>query len=158
LTGFITARRANWQALRAGLAPLEGVSQGLLQFTLPTHATAWSPAGCQWDSSGCRSDPSWFGFLLRVGSGAPVSREVLAQRLEANGIGTRMLFGGNLLRQPALLQVRRDDPAAVRSVGEALPGADALMQQALFLGVYPGLTSAMLQRIQETVLAAVERP
>jgi CDP-6-deoxy-D-xylo-4-hexulose-3-dehydrase len=158
LPGFIAARRAHWQALRAGLAPLEGALQGQLQFALPTHATASSPEGFQWDASGCRSDPSWFGFLLRVGGGAPVSRAALAQRLEAERIGTRMLFGGNLLRQPALLQVRHDDPAAIRSVGEALPGADALMQQALFLGVYPGLTSAMLQRMTQVVQNAMGRP
>ena len=69
-----------------------------------------------------------------------------------------MLFGGNLLRQPALLQLRHDDPAAIRSVGKALPGADSLMQQALFLGVYPGLTSAMLQRMAQVVQNAMGRP
>ena len=152
LAGFIAARRCNWQTLRQGLAPLEG----RLQFALPTHATGWSPEGFQWDASGCRSDPSWFGFLLRVGDAAPLSRGGLAQRLEAERIGTRMLFGGNLLRQPALLQQRRDDPSSIRCVDEAMPGADALMQQALFLGVYPGLNAAMLQRMTQVVQHSME--
>lgn len=153
---FVQARRANWQALRAGLAPLAEALQGQLQFALPTHATGWSPEVFQWDASGCRSDPSWFGFLLRVGPEAPRTRSSLAQHLEAERIGTRMLFGGNLLRQPALIQQRRDDPSTIRSVTETMPGADALMQQALFLGVYPGLTAAMLQRMTQSVGQAME--
>lgn len=153
LAGFTAARRANWQVLRLGLSSL----MGSLQFSLPTHATGWSHEGFQWDTSGCRSEPSWFGFLLRVSSQAAISREALARRLEGDRIGTRMLFGGNLLRQPAFLQQRCDHPASIRRVGEALPGADALMQQALFLGVYPGLGPEMLQRMQQAVHGAMER-
>ena len=55
-----------------------------------------------------------------------------------------MLFGGNLLRQPALLQLKKDRSDAFRVVGN-LRGADQLMQQALFLGTYPGLSPAMLE-------------
>jgi CDP-6-deoxy-D-xylo-4-hexulose-3-dehydrase len=54
-----------------------------------------------------------------------------------------MLFGGNLVRQPAFVQLRKDDPSAFRVVGE-LPGADRLLSSALFLGTYPGLTPQML--------------
>jgi CDP-6-deoxy-D-xylo-4-hexulose-3-dehydrase len=54
-----------------------------------------------------------------------------------------MLFGGNLLRQPAFVQLRKDRPSALRVAG-SLSGADELMQRALFLGTYPGLTPAML--------------
>jgi CDP-6-deoxy-D-xylo-4-hexulose-3-dehydrase len=54
-----------------------------------------------------------------------------------------MLFGGNLVRQPALIQLRRDQPMAFRQVGQ-LEGADRLMNDALFLGTYPGLTEPML--------------
>lgn len=152
LHGFIEARKRNWQTLRRGLAKLEGV----LDFALPTHATGWDPeAGFSWDGSGCRSDPSWFGFLLRIGPEAPISRQILARRLEAEGIGTRMLFGGNLLRQPALLSQRQDHPGSIRCVGEALPGADALLHQALFLGTYPGLTAAMLERQRQVVVAGM---
>jgi CDP-6-deoxy-D-xylo-4-hexulose-3-dehydrase len=54
-----------------------------------------------------------------------------------------MLFGGNLLRQPVMVQLKKDNPNAFRIVGD-LKGADQIMKQALFLGTYPGLTIAML--------------
>jgi CDP-6-deoxy-D-xylo-4-hexulose-3-dehydrase len=141
LPAFIAARQANWETLRRGLADLEA----WFRFSLPTHATGWSPEGFQWDSTGCRSGCSWFGFLLGVKPEAPFSRSELAQRLEAERIGTRMLFGGNLLRQPVFQQLRQDRPDAVRALGP-MPGADQLMHDALFLGTYPGLTPAMLER------------
>jgi len=80
---------------------------------------------------------------LRVQAGAPFSNTDLARHLDAKKIGNRMLFGGNLLRQPAFVQLKKDRPQALRVVGE-MPGADELMQSALFLGTYPGLTPAML--------------
>jgi CDP-6-deoxy-D-xylo-4-hexulose-3-dehydrase len=117
-------------------------------FSLPTHAKAVNPETglFEWDGSGCRSDCSWCGFLLRVKPDGPLSRSDLAHFLEQAGIGTRMQFGGNLLRQPVFQAVLRDQPAAIRSVVAEMSGADGLMEQALFLGTYPGLTEAMLQR------------
>jgi CDP-6-deoxy-D-xylo-4-hexulose-3-dehydrase len=56
-----------------------------------------------------------------------------------------MLFGGNLLRQPAFVQLRQERPEALRVVGE-MTGSDAIMNSTLFLGTYPGLTQAMLER------------
>ncbi len=189
LPAFIEARKKNWETLRAGLADLEHV----FDFTLPTHATAWRGAAARvegaslsgkqthanadpstyhlnfnWDQSGCRTDPSWFGFMLRVKASAPFSHTDLACHLNEKKIGNRMFFGGNLLRQPAFVQLRKDRPDALRVVsadgralttaqlevelkastgGEAsspLPGADVIMHRALFLGTYPGLTAAML--------------
>ena len=64
----------------------------------------------------------------------------------------RMLFGGNLLRQPVFQALLRDQPQAIRSVVPQMEGADLLMEQALFLGTYPGLTEAMLQRKVELLL------
>ena len=58
-------------------------------------------------------------------------------------IGNRMLFGGNLLRQPAFVQLRQDSPQALRVVGETT-GSDNIMENTMFLGTYPGLTEAML--------------
>ena len=58
----------------------------------------------------------------------------------------RMLFGGNLLRQPVFQALLRDQPQAIRSVVPQMEGADRLMEQTLFWGTYPGLTEAMLQR------------
>ena len=65
-----------------------------------------------------------------------------------------MLFGGNLLRQPAFVQLKRDRPQAFRVVGDCA-GADAIMQQALFLGTFPGLTPAMLDFEIATIRAFV---
>lgn len=139
LPGFITARKHNWETLRAGLADLGE----FFEFTLPTHARSWTPAGFGWDDSGARCDPSWFGFMLRVRPSAPFNQTQLARHLESKKIGNRALFGGNLLRQPAFVQLRKDRPQALRVVGEMI-GADELMQRSLFLGTYPGLTPAML--------------
>ena len=63
-----------------------------------------------------------------------------------------MLFGGNLLRQPAFVQLRRDNPGAIRVPGET-PGADRIMKESIFVGVYPGLTRAMLDYIVESTHA-----
>jgi CDP-6-deoxy-D-xylo-4-hexulose-3-dehydrase len=101
------------------------------------------PACFEWDSSGCRTDASWFGFMLRVKPGAPFSHTDLARHLDERKIGNRMFFGGNLLRQPVFVQLRKDRPSAFRVVGE-MRGADEIMHQALFLGTYPGLTPEML--------------
>jgi len=76
---------------------------------------------------------------------APFSRTELAQELDRHQIGNRMLFGGNLLRQPAFVQLREDRPQALRLEGE-MTGSDEIMSSTLFLGTYPGLTAAMLAR------------
>lgn len=140
LPEFIEARKRNWETLRRGLARYDDV----LEFALPTHATAWDQEqGFTWDESGCRTDCSWFGFKIAVKSGAPFSRTELAQELDRNQIGNRMLFGGNLLRQPAFVQLRRDRPEALRVEGQ-MSGSDEIMVTTLFLGTYPGLTTQML--------------
>jgi len=141
LPEFIKIRKQNWETLRRGLADNENV----LDFALPTHATGWDPVrGFSWDSSGCRTDCSWFGFKIAVKPGAQFSRTELAQELDRHLIGNRMLFGGNLLRQPAFVQLRKDRPDAQRVVG-AMTGSDEIMMSTLFLGTYPGLTNSMLE-------------
>jgi CDP-6-deoxy-D-xylo-4-hexulose-3-dehydrase len=154
LPEFIDARKQNWDVLRRGL----DTHADVLEFALPTHATAWDPEqGFSWDSTGCRTDCSWFGFKLAVKPGASFSRTQLAQELDRNLIGNRMLFGGNLLRQPAFVQMRHDNPAALRAVGEMV-GSDDIMINTLFLGTYPGLTPAMLAREVEVIDAFVRQP
>lgn len=96
-----------------------------------------------WDDTGCRTDCSWFGFKITVNESAPFTRTELAQELDRNKIGNRMLFGGNLVRQPAFVQLRHDNPEAMRVSGE-LPVADRIMNQTLFLGTYPGLTKEQI--------------
>jgi CDP-6-deoxy-D-xylo-4-hexulose-3-dehydrase len=159
LPAFIAARKQNWERLRRGLHGLETY----IDFALPTHAIAWlAPmeeklklengtsasesqlsafpiSAFSWDSSGGRSDCSWFGFMMTLKENAPFTRTELAQELDRNKIGNRMLFGGNLVRQPAFVQLKRDNPAAFRVVSP-LSGADRIMNQTIFLGTYPGLS------------------
>jgi CDP-6-deoxy-D-xylo-4-hexulose-3-dehydrase len=162
LPAFIDARKQNWETLRRGLADLEE----FFQFSLPTHATGWAaPAASHqspvtshyhWDSTGHRTDCSWFGFMLRVRPGSPFTHTALGRHLDEKKIGNRMLFGGNLLKQPVFVQLRRDRPDAIRTPLGSYPGADEIMNTALFLGTYPGLTPAMLDYEIETIRAFVK--
>jgi CDP-6-deoxy-D-xylo-4-hexulose-3-dehydrase len=146
LPAFIQARMDNWNYLRAALADLEE----FIQFQLPTHATGWTNNGFTWDASGHRTECSWFGFMMLVKKNAPFTRRELAQHLDAAKIGNRMLFGGNLVRQPAFVTLKKQQPQAFRVVGD-LAGADRIMNEAVFVGTYPGLTPAMLDYVAETI-------
>ncbi len=117
LPGFIEARRANFRRLREGLAGLEDV------FILPQATPG--------------SDPSWFGFPIAVRPESGLKRNQVIAGLEAAGVSTRLLFGGNLLRQPAYAKVAR------RKIGD-LSNSDFVMNQVFWIGVYPGLSSAAL--------------
>ena len=102
LPDFIKLRKHNWLTLRQGLDELSDY----FDFSLPTHSHSWSKeTGFSWDKSQCRSDCSWFGFKLSVKSHAPFSRTELARFLDQEKIGNRMLFGGNLVRQPAFVDL-----------------------------------------------------
>jgi CDP-6-deoxy-D-xylo-4-hexulose-3-dehydrase len=146
LPQFVEARKANWQYLRAGLAEFNE----FFEFSLPTHGTGWRAGAFQWDESGCQSDPSWFGFMILVRPGAPFGRTQFAKALDEARIGNRMLFGGNLVRQPAFVQLLKDKPGAFRVRGE-LEGADRIMNESVFLGVYPGLTKEMLDYVIDVI-------
>ena len=146
LPAFVETRKKNWQRLRTGLDPLKE----FFEFMLPTHAKDWSRAGFSRDTTGHRAECSWFGFLMLVRPDAPFTRTEFARALDAKKIGNRMLFGGNLVRQPAFVQLRKDNPAAFRVIGD-LPGADRIMNEAVFIGVYPGLTQAMLEFVCDTI-------
>lgn len=140
LPQFIETRKKNWEILRRGLQAHDNV----FEFSLPTHATSWEPQqGFCWDETGCRSDCSWFGFKIAVKPDAPFSRTELAQELDRNMIGNRMLFGGNLLRQPAFVQLLKANPLAFKVIG-TMDGSDEIMENSLFLGTYPGLTCEQL--------------
>jgi CDP-6-deoxy-D-xylo-4-hexulose-3-dehydrase len=183
LSAFGEARKHNWKYLRAGLAGLEEFIDFTLP-THATGWTGKAESGKQpgevasqrlhgpgkaempvstlnsqlstfsWDSTGCRTDCSWFGFMLRVKPGAPFTHCQLARHLEEKKIGNRMIFGGNLLRQPVFVQLKKDRPQAFRVVGD-LAGSNELMSTALFLGTYPGLTKTMLDYELEVVRAFV---
>ena len=147
LPAFIQAREQNWEYLRAGLDDLSDV----FNFSLPTHATAWKKPSTldfrastfEWDKTDSRTHCSWFGFMLRVRPSASFNHTDLARHLDEKKIGNRMFFGGNLLRQPVFVQLRKDRPDSFRVVGE-MKGADEIMNQALFLGTYPGLSREMM--------------
>ena len=147
LPAFIQAREQNWEYLRAGLDNLSDV----FNFSLPTHATAWKKPSThdlrastfEWDKTDSRTHCSWFGFMLRVKPSASFTHTDLARHLDEKKIGNRMFFGGNLLRQPVFVQLRKDRPESFRVVGE-MKGADEIMNQALFLGTYPGLSKEMM--------------
>jgi CDP-6-deoxy-D-xylo-4-hexulose-3-dehydrase len=124
LQGFIDRRKANFRTLRDGLGDLEDV------FVLP-QATAGS-------------DPSWFGFLLTVREDAPFERDILLRHLAEKKIGTRLLFGGNLTKQPYM--VGRD-----YRVAGGLENTDAAMTRTFWIGVYPGLTAAMLSYVIDVI-------
>lgn len=137
LEGFGEARRRNWNYLRKELADLEEL------FVLPEPTEG--------------ADPSWFGFLMTVKDNAPFTRDQIVQYLESRKIQTRMLFAGNLVRQPALHDLAKDaaahgDPAPFRVVG-SLENTDRIMNRAFWIGVYPGLSDAMLEYMANEIRA-----
>jgi CDP-4-dehydro-6-deoxyglucose reductase, E1 len=161
LPAFVQARMDNWNKLRAGLADLEE----FIQFQLPTHATGWQLPGTRspnpssyftWDKSGHHTDCSWFGFMMLVKKSAPFTRGEFVKCLDAAKIGNRMLFGGNLVRQPAFVSLKKQQPDAFRVVGD-LAGADRIMNEAVFIGTYPGLSPAMIDHMVEIIRAFVEK-
>ncbi len=95
------------------------------------------------------SDPSWFGFALTVRPGAPVSRAELIGHLESRKVATRLLFGGNLLRQPAYAGVEH-------RVGGELRNADVVMNGTFWIGVYPGITAEMIDYVADCFASFLE--
>jgi CDP-6-deoxy-D-xylo-4-hexulose-3-dehydrase len=161
LPTFVQARIENWNYLRAGLDDLGEY----FDFMLPTHARGWSKAtGFSWERGKPVVEPSWFGFMLNVRPTAPFTRVEFSRALDAAKIGNRGLFGGNLLRQPAFVTLRKQWErgegvfpfAPYRVVGDT-QGADYLMNQAIFIGTYPGLTKPQLDYMLETIHQFVQQ-
>lgn len=130
LDDFVAARRRNFAALREGLAGLE-------EFFILPEATPGS-------------DPSWFGFPLAVREGAPFTRNEITRFLESRKIGTRLLFGGNLTRQPAYREQNF-------RVAGSLRNSDFVADRVFWVGVYPGITPPMLDWILESFRAAARQ-
>jgi CDP-6-deoxy-D-xylo-4-hexulose-3-dehydrase len=124
LPGFIEARKRNFKFLYKVFKKYEDY------FILP-QAQKYS-------------DPSWFGCPVLVKDSAWFSRADIVNYLEAHKIATRMLFGGNLLKQPAYKNIKR------RVVGN-LKNTDLVMNNLFWLGVYPGLSAPMLTYIEKII-------
>ena len=153
LPSFIEQRKKNWEYLREGLS----VNEEFLEFALPTHSLSWNKnKGLTWDDSGCKTECSWFGFKISIKENANFSRTDLAKLLDENKIGNRMLFGGNLIRQPAFIELKKQNSNAYR-IASNTSGSDKIMNQTLFLGTYPGLTKEMLDFEITTINKFVEK-
>jgi len=120
---FVEKRKKNWQRLREGLNDLQD------KLILPEAAP--------------NSDPSWFGFLITCKNG--IDRNKLVQYIESRNIQTRMLFAGNLVKHPCFDELRKSGE------GYRVPGnldvTDRIMNDAFWIGVYPGMTDGMIDRM-----------
>lgn len=124
LTLFTEYRRRNWARLFDGLSDLSDY----LVLPFPTE----------------HSNPSWFGFAITVTEFCPLTRNEIVQKLNEKGIGTRLLFGGNLLRQPGFIDTPR------RVAGE-LKNTDRVMKDTFWIGVWPGITTEMIDYMIDVI-------
>ena len=123
-SGFIAARKANFRFLKERLATLE-------EFLILPEPTP-------------NSDPSWFGFPITLRDTAPVSRVDLLKYLDQHKIGTRLLFAGNITRQPYFAN-------QTYRISGSLERTDKVMNNTFWLGVYPGLSMDMLDYTAEQI-------
>lgn len=130
LPAFTKARRENYQALAQAILPFE-------KWITPVRAALGA-------------NPSWFMFFMVISEQAPFTREALAKYLEENKIQTRMLFGGNLLKQPAY----QNQP---HRVAMPLANTDILLHRGLGVGVYPGITPPMRNHMIQTLTDFLKR-
>lgn len=128
---FVERRRHNFDRLRAALAELED------KLILPEP--------CE------NSRPSWFGFLITCKPG--VNRNQVVQYVESKGVQTRMLFAGNLIKHPCFDQMRASNQG-YRVAGE-LTNTDRIMEDTFWVGVYPGMSDAMIDHMAKTIKEAV---
>ena len=128
---FTARRKYNFNYIRKGLEDVQD------KFILPEKCP--------------NSDPSWFGFLITCKDG--VDKNKVVQFLENNGVQTRMLFGGNMTKQPCFTEMKKENKG-YRIKGE-LKQADRIMNNTFWIGVYPGMTDEkldyMIEKLKESV-------
>jgi CDP-6-deoxy-D-xylo-4-hexulose-3-dehydrase len=129
LEHFIARRKENFDYLAKGLKGVDGL--------LLPKATE-------------KSEPSWFGFPITLDSNHSVNREELLRHLDEKKIGTRLMFAGNIVKQPAYRDID------FRIVGD-LRNSDVVMNRAFWIGVFPGLTKPMLDFVIETITNFMKR-
>lgn len=130
--GFIERRRHNWDRLHQALEKVQD------KIILPEPAE--------------NSIPSWFGFLISVRPGSGLERNRITGYLEGHNIQTRLLFSGNLIKHPCFDQIR--GTGAYRVAGD-LAVTDFIMNNTFWIGVYPGMTDAMIDYMAEVIAEAV---
>ena len=131
LPDFVEKRKANWQFLHEALSDMQD------RILLP--------------EAEYNSDPSWFGFCMTLKEG--LDRNAAVRYIEDHGIQTRLLFAGNIIKQPCFDAIR-DDGASYRVVGE-LTNTDIITERTFWIGVYPGMTKDRLEYMADTVRRAV---
>lgn len=131
---FIERRRHNWERLRCAL---KCVSDRL---TLPEPAA--------------NSEPSWFGFLISVKPESGLKRNEVTRYIEEHNVQTRLLFSGNIVRQPCFDEIR--DNASYRISGE-LEVTEYIMNNTFWVGVYPGMTDNMIDYMAKVIIEAVSK-
>lgn len=127
LPGFVKQRKANWKYLREKLSDVKN------KLILPEPAE--------------NADPSWFGFMMCCTTG--IDRNKLVQGIEKANIQTRMLFAGNIIKHPCFDQLRKNE-RGYRVVGD-LSNTDYVMNNGFWIGVYPGMTEPMLDKMIEVI-------
>lgn len=129
---FIERRKHNWERLHAAL---EDIQEKII---LPEPAE--------------NSDPSWFGFLISVRPETGLNRNEVTKYIESKNVQTRLLFSGNIIKQPCFNEIRATD--AYRVVGD-LENSDFVVNNTFWVGVYPGMTDTMIDYMAQVIKEAV---
>ena len=131
---FIERRKHNWARLHAALEDIQD------KIILPEPAE--------------NSDPSWFGFLISVRPETGLNRNDVTKYIESKNVQTRLLFSGNIIKQPCFNEIRDTD--AYRVVGN-LDNSEFVVNNTFWVGVYPGMTDAMIDYMAQVIKEAVNR-
>ena len=131
---FIERRKHNWARLHAALEDVQD------KIILPKPAE--------------NSDPSWFGFLISVKPESGLDRNEVTKYIESKNVQTRLLFSGNIVKQPCFGEIRGTE--AYRVVGD-LKNSDYVVSNTFWVGVYPGMTDTMIDYMAQVIKEAVNR-